>query len=45
VELARQTRDILEHAGATVLYRETSAGHEIDGDIVGDLRAFLATLP
>lgn len=45
VAVARQTRDILERAGATVLYRETPGGHGIDEAVIPDLRAFLANLP
>jgi phospholipase/carboxylesterase len=44
VAVARQTRDVLERAGATVLYRETEFGHGIDEAVVPDLRAFLAKL-
>jgi phospholipase/carboxylesterase len=43
--VARQARDVLERAGATVLYRETEFGHGIDEAVVPDLRAFLAKLP
>ena len=43
--VARHARDALEHAGATVLYRETPAGHEIDEGVVPELRVFLAALP
>ena len=45
VEVIRQERDALERAGATVVYRETDAGHEIDQAVIPDLRAFLARLP
>jgi predicted esterase len=45
VDVARRTRDALEGAGATVLYRETDVGHEIDQAVIPDLRAFLARLP
>ena len=44
VAVARRGRDVLERAGATVLYRETNVGHEIDEAVVPDLRAFLAKL-
>jgi phospholipase/carboxylesterase len=45
VEHARQARDVLRAAGADVLYLETGIGHQIDQEIVPDLRAFLAQLP
>ena len=45
IDAARQARDVLERAGATVLYRETDVGHEIDQAVIPDLRAFLAKLP
>ena len=45
VEAAQQARDVLERAGATVLYRETDIGHEIDQAVIPDLRAFLSELP
>ncbi|MDQ3931493.1 MAG: alpha/beta fold hydrolase [Actinomycetota bacterium] len=45
ISVARQARDILERAGATVLYLETEVGHEIDEVVIPDLRAFLARLP
>jgi len=45
ISIARQTRDVLERAGASVLYRETQVGHEIDETVIPDLRAFLAKLP
>jgi phospholipase/carboxylesterase len=45
VSVARHARDALECAGATVLYRETPVGHEIDEGVIPDLRAFLARLP
>lgn len=45
VSVARHARDVLERAGATVLYRETHVGHEIDEAVIPDLRAFLAKLP
>lgn len=44
VAVARQTRELLEAAGATVLYRETDVGHEIDQAVIPDLRTFLAQL-
>jgi predicted esterase len=40
---ARTARDVLAAAGGDVLYLETGIGHEIDQQIVPDLRAFLAT--
>ena len=45
VSVARHARDVLERAGATVLYRETHGGHEIDEAVIPDLRSFLAELP
>jgi len=45
VRVARDARDVLERAGACVLYRETEVGHEIDEAVIPDLRAFLAKLP
>ena len=45
VDVARQARDVLVRAGATVLYRETDVGHAIDPTGIPDLRAFLAALP
>jgi phospholipase/carboxylesterase len=45
VTVARAARDVLEGAGATVLYRETDGGHGIDDTVIPDLRAFLAKLP
>jgi phospholipase/carboxylesterase len=45
VEVARDARDALERAGATVLYRETEVGHAIDAAVVRYIRAFLAKLP
>jgi predicted esterase len=45
VDVARQTRDVLERAGAAVLYRETEIGHAVDEAVIPDLRAFLAKLP
>lgn len=45
IEHARGARDVLARAGGDVLYLETGIGHEIDQEIVPDLRAFLATLP
>ena len=44
VDVARHARDRLEQAGATVLYRETDIGHEIDQAVIPELRAFLAKL-
>ena len=44
VDAARHARDVLERAGATVLYRETDVGHEIDQAVIADLRTFLAEL-
>jgi phospholipase/carboxylesterase len=45
IEHARAARDLLASAGGDVLYLETGIGHEIDHEIVPDLRAFLAALP
>jgi phospholipase/carboxylesterase len=45
ITVARAARDVLEGAGATVLYRETDSGHGIDEAVIPDLRAFLARLP
>ena len=45
VEVARQARQMLERAGAAVLYCETEGGHSIDAAVIPDLRAFLAKLP
>jgi phospholipase/carboxylesterase len=45
VNVARQAREVLEHAGAAVLYCETEIGHRIDEAVIPDLRAFLAKLP
>lgn len=45
VTVARSTRDLLESAGGTVLYRETDVGHAIDEAVIPDLRGFLARLP
>jgi phospholipase/carboxylesterase len=45
IDVARQARDVLQRAGATVLYRETDVRHEIDQAVIPDLRAFLAKLP
>ena len=45
ITVARAARDVLEGAGATVLYRETDGGHGIDDVVIPDLRAFLARLP
>lgn len=44
VERARRTRELLEKAGAQVLYRETPAGHWIDQDVVPDLHDFLGSV-
>ena len=45
VGVARETRDVLERAGASVLYCETDIGHAIDQAVIPELRAFLASLP
>jgi phospholipase/carboxylesterase len=44
VEHARRARDVLQAAGADVLYRETAVGHEIDQAVLPDLRGFLQSL-
>ena len=41
VEFGRDGRDILEGAGAAVLYRETPVPHTIDPAVVRELRAFI----
>ena len=41
VEFAHRSRDLLEAAGATVLYRESPMGHSIDPEFVADLRPWL----
>jgi len=45
IDHARSARDALRAAGADVLYLETRIGHQIDQEIVPDLRSFLAQLP
>jgi phospholipase/carboxylesterase len=45
VDVARQAREVLERAGAAVLYCETEIGHSIDEAVIPDLRGFLAKLP
>jgi predicted esterase len=45
VDLARKGSGIRQRAGASVLYRETAIGHEIDQGVVPDLCAFLASFP
>jgi phospholipase/carboxylesterase len=45
VAAARNARTLLEDAGAELLYRETSVGHELDRAVIPDLRALLAELP
>jgi phospholipase/carboxylesterase len=45
VSVARHARDVLERAGATVLYLERHSGHGIDEAVIPDLRSFLAKLP
>src|SRR4029077_14265871 len=37
VEWGRQAREVLEAAGAEVLYRETPMGHQIDPSFVGEV--------
>jgi phospholipase/carboxylesterase len=45
VEQARRARSLLESAGGTVLYLETDVGHELDQDVVPQLREFVGSLP
>lgn len=44
VDVARRAREVLERAGAAVLYFETEVGHGTDEAVIPDLRAFLARL-
>jgi phospholipase/carboxylesterase len=41
VEWGRQAREVLEAAGAEVLYRETPMYHQIDPEFVGEVAAWL----
>jgi phospholipase/carboxylesterase len=41
VDAARHARDLLEAAGAEVLYRETEIGHELDQQVIPELREFV----
>ena len=41
VEWGRQAREVLEAAGAGVLYRETAMGHQIDPAFVGEVAEWL----
>ena len=41
VEWGRQAREVLEAAGAEVLYRETPMGHQIDPSFVGEVAEWL----
>ena len=41
VEWGRQSREVLEAAGAEVLYRETPMGHQIDPSFVGEVAEWL----
>jgi phospholipase/carboxylesterase len=43
VESARRARDVLEGAGARVIYLETEIGHELDQAVVPQLRDFVAS--
>jgi phospholipase/carboxylesterase len=42
VEWGRQAREVLESAGADVLYRETPMGHQLDPQFLGEVAAWLA---
>ena len=44
VHVARRARDVLEGAGATIVYCETDVGHEIDQTVVPTIRNFLTQL-
>jgi phospholipase/carboxylesterase len=41
VEWGRQAREVLEAAGADVLYRETPMGHQLDPGFLGEVAAWL----
>jgi len=41
VEWGRQAREVLEAAGAEVLYRETPMYHQIDPDFVDEVAGWL----
>ena len=41
VEWGRQAREVLEAAGAEVLYRETPMAHQIDPSFVGEVAEWL----
>ena len=43
VEFSRQAREVLEDAGASVLYREYPLPHAIDPGFVVDVREWLTT--
>ena len=46
VEFGQEARELLEGAGADVLYRESPMAHSVDPSFIPDLRAWLeATLP
>ena len=46
VEFGREARELLEGAGASVLYRESPMAHSVDPGYIPELRAWLeATLP
>jgi phospholipase/carboxylesterase len=40
IRLARASRDLLEHAGANLTYREYHMGHEVSEDTIRDLKAW-----
>jgi phospholipase/carboxylesterase len=42
VEFARQARELLERAGADVLYRESPIEHSIDPRVIVELRELVA---
>jgi phospholipase/carboxylesterase len=42
VEFGRRARDLLEGAGAEVIYRESPIGHWVDPELVPELRAVVA---
>jgi phospholipase/carboxylesterase len=44
VEWGRRARDVLERAGADVLYRETPMGHQIDPEFVREVADWLGSI-
>ena len=42
VEFARQAKELLERAGADVLYRESPIEHSIDPRVIVELRELVA---